>query len=122
MGRLVIKRSAGSIYTGKGLVFNRLKNKPSNSIGIPDDMFDWKVGKGISDAHLTLYYSPGRFLSENPDQELIRLKMKRTTPPITVMMMMTNRWTKLLTYLMANEKCLHLLSIQSLTVLAKIHQ
>ena len=63
MGRLVIKRSTGSIHTGKGLVFNRLKNKPSRCVGVPDDMFDLKVGKGTSDAHLTLYYDPGRFLS-----------------------------------------------------------
>ena len=82
MGRLVIKRSTGSIHIGKGL-FNRSKNKPSKSIGIQDDMFDLKVGKGISDAHLTLYYSPGRLLDEQSTESRSRSNSTEDDEDIT---------------------------------------
>ena len=62
MGRLIIKRSMGSKYSGGGLVVRRgpfTKNTRSESIGKLDEICDLKDGKGIADAdvHMIAYYS-----------------------------------------------------------------
>ena len=61
MGRLIIKRSTGSLHGG-GLVFSRspfTKNTRSESFRNLDEIWDLKDGKGIADAdvHMIAYYT-----------------------------------------------------------------
>ncbi len=74
MGRIVIKRSIGSVHDGagigsnrgqcsnryNGLVFTRGQFYNTRSSGKPDSMLDLEYAKDGTDAHFTIYYSLGR--------------------------------------------------------------